>query len=215
MKFFVARPDLDRKIRSIYASWTRPIPSLDEAENDPRFRPPTPQPRSRASSRLSIHQTAPRRLTRFTRNAYDSEPDFRGGDTDSISSSGNTMDWACEDNYLKPRYKAGSYSGVSEDANSSDDNGDAAAVGDKTPPRRLDSDEPEISSRRRRSKKTKLDDDQVDLDPNGAIRLTRNSLGIFDRKQETSTHWDKDSIPQWFRDIEPMPSLKRRRSHPY
>jgi hypothetical protein len=202
-------PELDRKIRTIFATWTRPIPP--DAEEDPQFRPPTPEP-SEPSSRDSLYQTASHRLGRmaFKRPSlsvlFSFESDDDSDNWRECSSVANTMDWAYEDNpYRNPYWR-------------------------ETEPRSeysesLEEDEPEatpprsdvavlVTERTHQVEGVEGDDRGSEADSNADEPLTRKALLLFDRAQDSSERWDKDGIVRWFKEVASCPSLKRQRTHP-
>jgi len=208
--FAEAYPELYHKIRSIYSSWNRPIP--ENAEEDPQFRPPTPTPSEPIS--ISGSQTPPRRLTRRQLK----QPSLRvlkvgityssaGHSSYSAPSveEARTMDWAFEDvPGPTPHYL--------NEEDIEDDEGfasDGSGSSQHTPQGRA----PPITftpPRRRRNIKVKTSAGK----PNMGAQLTRNSLRQLDESVGSYEQWTEEAIEQWYRDIDPLPSLKRGRSNP-
>jgi len=194
--FSDAYPDLYRKLWDIFISWTQPIPP--DSEDDAQFRPPTPQPTESSSLRSESSRTPPRRIVRFVHPPYnrqapwDAEQLFGVANSPSPSSPSvrpsHTMDWAFEnDPRGNPSYWNDDESdscGEDDVATDEDSRTGSVAAASISPPR---------------TRKA-----QGGPDSSAEVRLSRESLKQFDEERESGVRWNRGTMENWARSIEPM-----------
>lgn len=184
-----AYPDLYRKVCTIYSSWTRPI--SDNAEDDPRFRPPTPEP-SDSSLRQSFCQTASHRLAHYRlRSPSFSVLDTELGYPSTDSSSRPSMEWASDnESYRRPCYSSDEDVGSGETIHSS-------VPG--TPQLSQVTADANVSPPQRRNLNAKSE----------ITKLTSKSLGWLGGSLGSSKRRSRDEITQWLQETNSRPSKRR------
>jgi hypothetical protein len=213
-----AYPELVHKIRTIYAAWTQAIPP--DAEDDPLFRPPTPEPaNTEERDRDSNDRTAQRRIAPYTlktpkltnicpdRGLYflASEPSVYCSSSEvngEIDSNANWTDLTDSDCGVEPESLSSAVENIDVDINVDvdvdvDGGMESWDNSQNTPPMRAE----EVRRVRRRRMKMKEILERrkhgPTTDSSGQMLLTDEAIWEHDQSQEGSSMWDDSSIAGW------------------